>query len=71
MDDPITDVENIERYFKIGKWAPKKTVLLAVQEIRPALVMSTIAVILSFIPMFFIRRHDGTLTCVRWRSTCR
>ena len=59
VDDPITDVENIERYFRIGKWAPKKTVLLAVQEIRPALIMSTIAVILSFIPMFFISGMMG------------
>ena len=59
VDDPITDVENIERYFKIGRWAPKKTVLLAVQEIRPALIMSTIAVILSFIPMFFITGMMG------------
>ena len=59
VDDPITDVENIERYFRIGKWAPKKTVLMAVQEIRPALIMSTIAVILSFIPMFFISGMMG------------
>ena len=59
VDDPITDVENIERYFRIGKWHPKKTVLLAVQEIRPALIMSTIAVILSFLPMFFISGMMG------------
>ena len=59
MDDPITDVENIERFFRIGKWSPKLTVLKAVQEIRPALIMSTVAVILSFIPMFFITGMMG------------
>ena len=32
---------------------------MAVQEIRPALIMSTIAVILSFIPMFFISGMMG------------
>jgi multidrug efflux pump subunit AcrB len=59
VDDPITDVENIERYFHIGKWSPKRTVLLAVQEIRPALIMSTLAVILSFLPLFFITGMMG------------
>lgn len=59
VDDPITDVENIERYFRMGRWKPKRTVLLAVQEIRPALIMSTVAVVLSFIPLFFITGMMG------------
>ncbi|MCB9784308.1 MAG: efflux RND transporter permease subunit [Candidatus Omnitrophica bacterium] len=59
VDDPITDVENIARYFAMGKHRAKKNVLHAVQEVRPALVMSTIAIILCFIPMFFITGMMG------------
>ncbi|MCL5270829.1 MAG: efflux RND transporter permease subunit, partial [bacterium] len=59
VDDPITDVENIERYYAMGKLKPRLAILTAIQEIRPALIMSTIAVILSFIPMFFITGMMG------------
>ena len=59
VDDPITDVENVERYFRMGKWRPRIAVLRAIQEIRPALIMSTIAVVLSFLPMFFITGMMG------------
>jgi multidrug efflux pump subunit AcrB len=59
VDDPITDVENIERYFDMGTLKPRPAILAAVQEIRPALIMSTIAVILSFVPMFFITGMMG------------
>lgn len=59
VDDPITDVENIERYFAMGRFKPRRNVLLAVQEVRPALIMSTIAIVLSFAPMFFITGMMG------------
>lgn len=59
VDDPITDVENIARYFSMGKNRAKRNVLLAVQEVRPALVMSTLAIILCFVPMFFITGMMG------------
>ncbi len=59
VDDPITDVENIERFYRMKKWSPRRAILLAVQEIRPALILATIAVIISFIPMFFITGMMG------------
>jgi multidrug efflux pump subunit AcrB len=54
VDDPITDVENIERYFRLGKYPPRDSTLRAIQEVRPALIMSTVAIVLSFAPLFFI-----------------
>jgi len=59
VDDPITDVENIARFFSMRKFKPRKSVLFAVQEVRPALVMSTVAIILAFAPMFFITGMMG------------
>jgi multidrug efflux pump subunit AcrB len=59
VDDPITDVENIERYYAMKKFGARKSILHAVQEVRPALIASTIAVVLSFVPMFFITGMMG------------
>jgi len=59
VDDPITGVDNIERYFRMGKYKPRKAVLLAMAEIRGALIMSTLAIILAFAPMFFITGMMG------------
>jgi len=59
VDDPITDVENIERVLKQGKLKARDAVLHAVQEVRPALIMSTIAIILTFLPLFFITGMMG------------
>jgi len=59
VDDPITGVENIERYFRMGKRKARDAVLGAVREVRSALVMSTVAIILSFIPLFFITGMMG------------
>jgi len=59
VDDPIVDVENISRHFTIEKKASLGTVLKAVSEIRPPLIIATLAVIVSFIPMFFITGMMG------------
>jgi multidrug efflux pump subunit AcrB len=59
VDDPITDVENIERVLKQGRLKARDAVLFAVQEVRPALIMSTIAIILTFLPLFFITGMMG------------
>ncbi len=59
VDDPIVDVENISRHFAMRKKATKSIVLAAVAEIRPPLITATLAVILSFIPMFFITGMMG------------
>lgn len=59
VDDPITDVENIARYFAMKVLPPRESVLRAVQEVRPALVMSTLAIVASFAPMAFITGMMG------------
>ncbi len=59
VDDPIVDVENIARHFEEKKKATRKIVLAAVAEIRPPLISATLAVIVSFLPMFFITGMMG------------
>lgn len=59
VDDPITGIDNIERHFRMGKYRPRRAVLLAMSEIRSALIMSTLAIILAFAPMFFITGMMG------------
>ncbi len=59
VDDPITGVENIERYLKMGKWSAKEAVLRAIQEVQPALILSTLAIIASFLPLMFITGMMG------------
>ena len=59
VDDPIVDVENIVRHFVMRKKATRRIVLEAVAEIRPPLITATLAVIVSFLPMFFITGMMG------------
>ncbi|NQU23290.1 MAG: efflux RND transporter permease subunit [Candidatus Nealsonbacteria bacterium] len=59
VDDPITDVENIARYFALRTKRPRDAVLAAIQEVRPALIMSTLAIIASFLPLMFITGMMG------------
>lgn len=59
VDDPITDVENIARYFAMRILPPRQAVLKAIQEVRPALILSTLAVIASFLPLSFITGMMG------------
>ncbi len=59
VDDPIVDVENIARHFEEKKKASRRIVLEAVAEIRPPLISATLAVIVSFLPMFFITGMMG------------
>jgi multidrug efflux pump subunit AcrB len=59
VDDPIVDVENIARHFFNRKKATRRIVLEAVAEIRPPLITATLAVIVSFLPMFFITGMMG------------
>ncbi|MFW6171314.1 MAG: efflux RND transporter permease subunit, partial [Planctomycetota bacterium] len=59
VDDPITDLENIARYFTMRVFPPRKSVLRAVQEVRPALLVSTLAIIASFLPLMFITGMMG------------
>jgi multidrug efflux pump subunit AcrB len=59
VDDPIVDVENIARHFAARKRATRHIVMDAVAEIRPPLITATLAVIVSFLPMFFITGMMG------------
>ncbi|WP_165219227.1 efflux RND transporter permease subunit [Aquisphaera insulae] len=59
VDDPIVDVENIARHFAMRGKATRDVVLEAVAEIRPPLISATLAVIVSFLPMFFITGMMG------------
>ncbi len=59
VDDPIVDVENIYRHFKMRKEPPRDAVLTAVDEVRPPIILATLAVIVSFLPMLFITGMMG------------
>lgn len=59
VDDPIVDVENIHRHFSMRKEPPHQAVVSAVNEVRPPIILATLAVIISFIPMFFITGMMG------------
>ncbi|MBN2056491.1 efflux RND transporter permease subunit, partial [bacterium] len=59
VDDPIVDVENIFRHFKLKKHPPLKATLVAVDEVRPPTILATFTVIISFIPMFFVTGMMG------------
>jgi multidrug efflux pump subunit AcrB len=58
-DDPIVDVENIHRHFARRVRPPLESVLVAVNEVRPPVIVATLAVVISFLPMFFITGMMG------------
>ncbi len=59
VDDPITNVDNIQRHIFRGAKKPFSATLFAVQEVLPPVIMSTIAIIISFAPLFFITGMMG------------
>ncbi len=59
VDDPITNVDNIQRHIRMGLLDPFNATLKAVQEVLPPVILSTIAIIISFMPMFFITGMMG------------
>ena len=59
VDDPIVDVENIYRHFKLRKQPPLQAALTAVDEVRPPTIYATFTVIVSFLPMFYITGMMG------------
>jgi multidrug efflux pump subunit AcrB len=59
VDDPITNVDNIQRHVLLGRRGPKNATLAAVQEVLPPVMMSTLAIIVSFTPLFFITGMMG------------
>lgn len=59
VDDPITNVDNIQRHILMRKRKPLLAALWAVDEVLPPVVISTLAIIVSFTPMFFITGMMG------------
>ncbi len=59
VDDPITNVDNIQRHIRMGVRRPFEATLFAVREVLPPVIMSTLAIIVSFTPMFFITGMMG------------
>ena len=64
VDDPITGVDNIERYLKKikGKATNKAVaaaIVNAINEIRVPLLMSTLTIVLAFVPLAFITGMMG------------
>lgn len=59
VDDPIVDVENIYRHLRMRAGPPLDAVRTAVNEVRPPIVLATLAVMVSFLPMVFITGMMG------------
>jgi multidrug efflux pump subunit AcrB len=59
VDDPITGVDNISRFIKDGKGDFKDNIVAAISELKVPLVMSTITIVLAFIPLAFITGMMG------------
>jgi len=62
VDDPITGVDNIERFLRDKSLKAKSIndrIVAAIAEIRVPLLMSTVTIILAFIPLAFITGMMG------------
>lgn len=59
VDDPITGLDNIERYLKEKKGNLTDNIVGAINEIRIPLLLSTVAIVLAFIPLAFITGMMG------------
>jgi multidrug efflux pump subunit AcrB len=63
VDDPITGIDNISRFLNKkstpGDNDKNSRIVAAMSEIRPALIMSTITIILAFVPLAYITGMMG------------
>jgi len=59
VDDPITGIDNIERFLKKGSTNAREKIVQAMSEIRPALLMSTLTIVLAFVPLAYITGMMG------------
>ena len=59
VDDPITGVDNISRFINTTGGDIKDRIVAAMAEIRVPLLMSTITIVLAFIPLAFITGMMG------------
>jgi len=59
VDDPIVAVENIYRHLTMRKKSALDAISDAMNEVMPPIVLSTLSVIVAFLPMFFITGMMG------------
>lgn len=59
VDDPITGIDNISRYLARKSGEVKDNILAAMMEIRSALLMSTVTIVMAFVPLAFITGMMG------------
>ncbi|MDZ4199694.1 MAG: efflux RND transporter permease subunit, partial [Kiritimatiellia bacterium] len=59
VDNPIVGVENISRFLSMKKFPRLKAVAMAMEEVMPPVLLATLSIIVSFIPMFFISGMMG------------
>lgn len=59
VDDPITGIDNISRFIHRGGEGLKSLIVSAMAEIRIPLLMSTVTIVLAFIPLAFITGMMG------------
>ena len=59
VDDPITNVDNIQRHIEKDPKNPMEATVRAIREVLQPVLMSTLAIIVSFLPMFFITGMMG------------
>jgi multidrug efflux pump subunit AcrB len=59
VDDPITNIDNIQRHLRRNPGHPFTATLNAVREVFPPVFMSTLAIIASFLPLFFVTGMMG------------
>ncbi|HRT04568.1 MAG TPA: efflux RND transporter permease subunit [Kiritimatiellia bacterium] len=59
VDNPIVGVENISRFLSMKKYPRLQAVALAMEEVMPPILLATLSIIVSFIPMFFITGMMG------------
>lgn len=59
VDDPIVGVENIYRHLVMKRMPRLKSISFAMNEVMPPLVLATLAVVVAFLPMFFITGMMG------------
>ncbi len=59
VDDPIVGVENIFRHLTINKQPRLQAIATAMNEVLPPIVVATLAIVVAFVPMFFITGMMG------------
>ncbi len=59
VDDPIVAVENIYRHLTMRRYPRLQAIAMAMNEVLPPVILATLAVVVAFVPMFFISGMMG------------